>query len=99
MENNEHWAARRHRRYRVKAFNGTARTSAVVGNRSHKNMAAQMIDDKTGPPWFRRARSIRISAPDQVRRQQDAAAEAIGKLIAERALATGIKEVAFDRGH
>ena len=67
--------------------------------RSHKHTYAQVIDDATG-------RTLGVRQHDRSRRCKGqvkyggnkTAAEAIGKAIAERALAAGIKEVCFDRG-
>ena len=66
--------------------------------RSSKHIYAQVIDDERG------ATMAAASSLDQSLRgalktgaDKDAAA-AVGKLIAERAAAAGIKEVVFDRG-
>jgi large subunit ribosomal protein L18 len=66
--------------------------------RSGKHMYAQVIDD---------SRSHTVAAASTLDEQLKAAvkngadkagAAAVGKLIAERALAAGVKEVVFDRG-
>src|SRR6201996_7598187 len=66
--------------------------------RSSKNIYAQVIDDAQG-------RTLAAApSPDQgikagLKTGADkAAAAAVGKLVAERALAAGVKEVVFDRG-
>ena len=66
--------------------------------RSGKHMYAQVIDDSSGHTVA--AASTR---DEQVKGgiktgADKAAAAAVGKLIAERAVAAGVKEVVFDRG-
>lgn len=66
--------------------------------RSGKNIYAQVIDDTKGHT-LAAASSI---DPDLMKKMSKGsnieAAQAVGKLIAERALKTGIKQVIFDRG-
>jgi large subunit ribosomal protein L18 len=65
--------------------------------RSHKHIYAQIIDDLEGRTL------VAASTQDQEVRGQlgyggnVAAAQAVGKAVAQRALAAGVKEVAFDR--
>ena len=47
----------------------------------------------------RRHARTRTCGPTSTYGGNKAAAQAIGKLLAEKAIAAGIKEVAFDRGH
>ena len=62
--------------------------------RSHKHMYAQIIDDDAGRTLvFASTRDKDFDAYGG----NKAAAQAIGRVLAERALAAGIKEVAFDR--
>ena len=66
--------------------------------RSGKNIYAQVIDDAQG-----RTLAAACSRDEQLRGSlrtgaDKAAASAVGKLVAERALAAGITEVVFDRG-
>lgn len=76
----------------VKAVaNGRPRLSVY---RSAKNIYAQVIDD---------ARGVTLAAAsslegDKKRGSDTAAAAVVGKLIAERALEKGVKDVVFDRG-
>jgi large subunit ribosomal protein L18 len=66
--------------------------------RSSKNIYAQVIDDAQGTT-IAAASSLDASLKEALKTGADkAAAAAVGKLIAERALAAGIKEVVFDRG-
>ena len=66
--------------------------------RSSKNIYAQVIDDATGVT-VAAASSLEKDLKGAIKTGADkAAAAAIGKLIAERALKAGIKDVVFDRG-
>ena len=64
--------------------------------RSNANMYAQIIDDEAGKT-LASASTVEKANKGTYGGNKDAA-KAVGKLIAERALAAGIKEVAFDRG-
>jgi len=65
--------------------------------RSRSNMYAQIIDDESGKT-LASASTMEKSFGAGYGGNKDAA-KAIGKLLAERAVAAGIKEVAFDRGN
>ncbi len=66
--------------------------------RSSKNISAQLIDDAQGRT-VASASSLEPGYRADAKTGSDkAAAAAIGALIAERALAAGIKDVVFDRG-
>jgi large subunit ribosomal protein L18 len=66
--------------------------------RSGKNMYAQVIDDSVGKT-VAAASTLDASLKTELKTGADkAAAAAVGKLVAERALAAGIKQVVFDRG-
>jgi large subunit ribosomal protein L18 len=66
--------------------------------RSGKHIYAQVIDDGRGCT-VAAASSLERALRERLRTGADkAAASAVGKLIAERALAAGIKLVVFDRG-
>jgi large subunit ribosomal protein L18 len=66
--------------------------------RSSKNIYAQVIDDSQGRT-IAAASSLDATLRAELKTGADkAAAAAVGKLVAERALAAGIKEVVFDRG-
>ena len=64
-------------------------------HRSSKNISAQIIDDERGVPIVA-ASSLEKAGPEKGS-DKDAAA-AVGKLVAERALEKGVKDVVFDRG-
>lgn len=85
------------------------RTRHRIGNRSHgrarlsvfrsgRHIYAQVIDDAKGVT-VAAASTVEKDVRDRVKNGADvAAATDVGKRIAERALAAGIKEVVFDRG-
>ncbi|MGY4802103.1 50S ribosomal protein L18 [Teichococcus aerofrigidensis] len=66
--------------------------------RSGKHIYAQVIDDKQGRT-LAAASSLEKTQRESLRTGADRdAASAIGKLLAERAIAAGVTEVVFDRG-
>ncbi len=66
--------------------------------RSGKNIYAQVIDDVAGVT-LAAASSLDKTLRESLRTGADKdAAAAVGKLVAERALAAGITDVVFDRG-
>ncbi len=74
---------------------GRARLSVF---RSSKHIYAQVIDD-SGGRTVAAASSLDKSLRESLRTGADKdAASAVGRLVAERALAAGIKQVVFDRG-
>jgi len=78
---------------------GTAERPRMSVFRSHKHIACQLIDDAS------RTTLVSASTRDQDVRESigyggnKSAAGAVGKVVAERALAAGIKLARFDRGH
>ena len=90
---------RTRRKFRVrKRLQGTPERPRLCVFRSHKHVYAQLIDDIAG-----KTLASASTAESDFRSQlpyggnQDAA-RAVGKTIAERAIAGGIKKVRFDRG-
>src|SRR5262245_28100106 len=78
-----------------RAASGRARLSVF---RSSKHIYAQIIDDSKGETLVAASsleKDIRAGGKTGANM---AAAKAIGKLIAERATAKGVKDVVFDRG-
>jgi len=66
--------------------------------RSGKNIYAQVIDDAQGRT-LAAASSLDKTLREALKTGADkAAAASVGKLVAERALVAGVKEVVFDRG-
>lgn len=67
-------------------------------HRSSKNIYAQVIDDAKGHT-VAAASSLEKDLKSSLKTGADAAAAAaVGKLVAERAVKAGVKEVVFDRG-
>ena len=89
--------ARRKSRVRKKV-QGTADCPRLNVFRSHKHLACQLIDDTSGKTL------VTVSTYEQALRKKIAyggncdAAQVIGKLLGERAIEAGIKQVRFDRG-
>ena len=78
------------------AANGRLRLSVF---RSSKHIYAQVIDDTHGRT-VAAASSIEKDMRGKLKTGADTAAAAeVGKLLAERAKAAGVKDVVFDRGH
>jgi len=78
-----------------KLANGRPRLSV---HRSSKNIYAQIIDDVAGKTLVS-ASSLEDAATKEHGKGWDTkAAEVVGKLLAERAVKEGVKDVVFDRG-
>jgi len=83
------------RRSVKRAAGGRARLSVF---RSSKHIYAQVIDDQKGVT-LASASSLEKDLRGSLKTGADVeAAKAIGKLVAERAVANGVKDVIFDRG-
>ena len=79
-------------------FSGTAERPRLAVFRSNNHMYAQIIDDTVGNTLVS-ASTLEKAVKDSVDHTNDvAAAASVGKAIAEKALAKGIKTVVFDRG-
>ncbi|MGF1524434.1 MAG: 50S ribosomal protein L18 [Leptolyngbyaceae cyanobacterium] len=87
---------RRHVRIRRRVF-GTSEKPRLAVFRSNQHIYAQIIDD-TAHHTLVAASTLEseVKAEGQARTQTGSAA--VGKLLAERALAKGISQVVFDRG-
>jgi large subunit ribosomal protein L18 len=88
--------ARRKQRVRLslrRSANGRPRLSVF---RSSKHIYAQVIDDLRGET-LASASSLEKDMREKTGANIDAA-KAVGKLLAERAVKNGVKEVVFDRG-
>ena len=90
---------RERRKFRVrKRVRGTAERPRLCVTRSLKHVYSQLVDDE--------ARQTLVSASTVEKELRAAvpyggnktAAQAVGKLVAQRALAAGVAQVAFDRG-
>lgn len=94
---NEGFVRRAHRvRHTLKKkAHGRARLSVF---RSSKQIYAQVIDDSTGRT-VAAASTLDKDLKGSLKKGSDlAAAQAVGKLVAERALQAGVTNVVFDRG-
>jgi large subunit ribosomal protein L18 len=86
---------RRHARVR-KQITGTAARPRLAVFRSARHISAQVIDDTTGRTV---AAAATVEAPLRTGPGGNvAAAQAVGRLIAERAKGAGVTRVVFDRG-
>jgi large subunit ribosomal protein L18 len=90
---------RRRRSFRVrKRVRGTPERPRLSVVRSHKHISVQLIDDLAGKTLAAASSQDKhLSGKLKSGGNQDAA-QAVGKAIAERAIAAGVKAVAFDRG-
>ena len=85
---------KRHKRVRAK-ISGTPEMPRLNVFRSEANIYAQVIDDVNGVTL---ASASSLDKAIEGYGGNIAAATAVGKLVAERAKATGIETVVFDRG-
>jgi large subunit ribosomal protein L18 len=87
------------RTFRVrKRVRGTAERPRLSVARSHKHISAQIIDDADGKTLVAASSLDKKLSGALKSGGNRTAAEAVGKAIAERAIAAGIKAVCFDRG-
>ncbi len=90
---------RQRRRYRVrKRLNGTPERPRLCVTRSHRNISAQVIDDIAGTTLVSASTADKSLAGKIKYGGNKSAAEAIGKVVAERAAKAGVNQVCFDRG-
>ena len=88
---------KKHRKLRNR-FSGTAECPRLAVFRSNNHMYAQIIDDSVGNTLVS-ASTLQKEVKAELEKTDDVDAAAyLGKVIAERALEKGIKEVVFDRG-
>jgi large subunit ribosomal protein L18 len=87
---------RRHTRVRKKVIGSQERPRLVV-YRSLQHIYTQIIDDSAGHTLVS-ACSLSTELRSGEHRTGKQMAFAVGKLVAEKALAAGIKKVCFDRG-
>ncbi|MGH8979651.1 MAG: 50S ribosomal protein L18 [Acidimicrobiales bacterium] len=90
---------RRHARVRKKITGSSARPRLAV-NRSLRHISAQVIDDASGRT-LAAASTTEVELRDALGADRGGnvnAAEAVGRLVASRAKAAGIRRVVFDRG-
>lgn len=88
---------RRHRRIRDRIF-GTAERPRLNVYRSLDHVYAQVIDDEIGHTLVSATtleKELASEMEDKTKKEQ---AAIIGRVVAERALEAGIRDVVFDRG-
>ncbi|MDX1688008.1 MAG: 50S ribosomal protein L18 [Candidatus Promineifilaceae bacterium] len=88
---------RRHRRIRTRIF-GTAERPRLNVYRSLDNIYAQVIDDEVGHTLVSATTLEKELASDLEGKTKKEQAAFIGRVVAERALEAGIRDVVFDRG-
>ena len=90
---------REKKHYRLRGhLSGTAECPRLAVFRSNKHMYAQIIDDTKGVTLVS-ASTLQADVKDGLEYTDTVEAAAkVGKVIGERALSAGIKEVVFDRG-
>ena len=87
----------KHRKIRNR-LNGTAECPRLAVFRSNNHMYAQIIDDTVGNTLVSASTLQKDVKANLEKTNNVEAAAALGKVIAEKALEKGIKEVVFDRG-
>ena len=87
----------RHARVRKK-ISGTSERPRLDVYRSNSHIYAQVIDDSKGNTLAAASTLEKDVAAQVAELTKTDAAKLVGKLVAERAQAKGIKEVVFDRG-
>jgi large subunit ribosomal protein L18 len=98
MSNAKELFARRQRRLRAQIRRKAIGRPRLTVFRSSKHIYAQVIDDGKGAT-VAAASTVDKGLKSTLKSGADIeAAKAVGKLIAERAVAAGVKEVVFDRG-
>ena len=85
---------KRHKRVRAK-ISGTAARPRLCVYRSLANIRAQIIDDVNGVTLVSASTLEKAFEGNGGNKE---AAKTVGKMIAEKAMAKGIKKVVFDRG-
>ena len=88
---------KRHARVRGK-ISGTPERPRLSVFRSEKNIYAQIIDDVAGNTLAAASTVEKEIASQIAECDKKGAAKIVGKIVAERAIAAGVKEVVFDRG-
>ena len=90
---------RKNRRFRVRnRIRATTSRPRLSVFRSNKHIYVQIIDDASGKTLVSASTAEKTAADGLSHGGNKSAAEAIGKLIATRAVEKGVKEVVFDRG-
>ena len=90
---------RKRRKFRVrKRLHGTPERPRLCVFRSHNHIYVQLVDDQAGKT-LAAASTAEPDLKSQVSYGGNKdAAQAVGRTLAERAMAAGVKQVCFDRG-
>jgi large subunit ribosomal protein L18 len=89
---------KRKRRVRKSLNAGQAKRPRLSVHRSSQHIYAQVIDDAAGKTLAAASTMEKDLRSSGKSGGNKVAAETVGKLLAERALKAGVKEVVFDRG-
>ncbi len=89
--------AKKHLKIRNR-FSGTAERPRLAVFRSNNHMYAQVINDSEGKTIVAASTLEKAVKAELEKTNNVDAAAYVGKVIAERAIAAGVKEVVFDRG-
>lgn len=88
---------RRHQRIRM-SISGTAERPRLNVFRSLEHIYAQVIDDVAGRTLVSASTVDKKLVAEMAGKNKKEQANLVGKAVAERALAAGVKHVVFDRG-
>ena len=101
MDKNKYLGGQRQRRrFRVRMrIRGSAERPRLAVFRSHRHLVCQIIDDMSGKTLVAVGTKDKDLPSNVKYGGNKTAAQTVGKALAEKAIAAGIKEVAFDRGH
>jgi large subunit ribosomal protein L18 len=93
------WAARRRRHVRVrKRVHGTAACPRLCVFRSLSHIYAQVIDDESGRTLVAASDLEQEARAGADGTSKTGRAGLVGRLVGQRAVGKGVKEVVFDRG-
>jgi large subunit ribosomal protein L18 len=99
QQKTKHRRQLRRRRHVRRKLVGTTERPRLTVFRSSKHIYAQLIDDLNGQTLATASSRGKEVRPSLAYGGNVKAAQAVGKKLAEQALAKGIKMAAFDRGH
>lgn len=98
MKTQREKSVRRAQRTRIRLRKFAKGRPRLSVHRSSKNIYAQIIDDVNGKTLASASSLEEAAQKEHAKGWDTKAAEIVGKLIAERAVKEGVKEVVFDRG-
>ncbi len=92
----KHVARTRRKKHIRKVISGTSDRPRLCVYRSVNHIYAQVIDDMNGRT-IASASSLKLALPEGAKGGNKAGAAAVGKAVAEAALASNVRKVVFDR--